>query len=68
MTYTLVILRRAQQELQRLPRADYERVRDAIRALADAPRPPGCLALTGRDGWRIRVGNYRVIYEVNDAQ
>lgn len=38
MTYTLVILRRAQQELQRLPRADYERVRDAIRALAGRVR------------------------------
>ena len=68
MTYAIAILRRAQKELQRLPRADYERVRDAIRALADAPRPPGCVALTGRDGWRIRVGNYRVIYEINDTQ
>jgi mRNA interferase RelE/StbE len=68
MTYAIAILRRAQKELQRLPRTDYERVRDAIRALADAPRPPGCLALTGRDGWRIRVGNYRVIYEINDIQ
>ena len=68
MTYAIAILRRAQKELQRLPRADYERVRDAIRALADEPRPPGCLALTGRDGWRIRVGNYRVIYEINDMQ
>jgi mRNA interferase RelE/StbE len=68
MTYTIAVLRRAQKELQRLPRADYERVRDAIRALADEPRPPGCVALTGRDGWRIRVGNYRVIYEINDTQ
>jgi len=68
MTYAIAILRRAQKELQRLPRADYERVRDAIRALADEPRPPGCLALTSRDGWRIRVGNYRVIYEINDMQ
>jgi mRNA interferase RelE/StbE len=68
MTYAIAILRRAQKELQRLPRADYERVHDAIRALADEPRPPGCLALTGRDGWRIRVGNYRVIYEINDTQ
>jgi mRNA interferase RelE/StbE len=68
MTYAIAILRRAQKELQRLPRADYERVRDAIRALTDEPRPPGCVALTGRDGWRIRVGNYRVIYEINDMQ
>jgi mRNA interferase RelE/StbE len=68
MTYAIAILRRAQRELQRLPHEDYERVREAIRALARNPRPPGCLALTGRTGWRIRVGNYRVIYEINDVQ
>jgi mRNA interferase RelE/StbE len=68
MTYAITILRRAQRELQRLPHEDYERVREAIRALAQNPRPPGCLALTGRAGWRIRVGNYRVIYEINDVQ
>jgi len=68
MTYGLSILRRAQKELQRLPHEDYERVRDAIRALAHEPRPPGCLVLTGRAGWRIRVGTYRVIYEIDDVQ
>ena len=68
MTYAIAILRRAQRELQHLSHEDYERVREAIRALAHNPRPPGCLALTGRAGWRIRVGNYRVIYEINDGQ
>ena len=68
MTYTVLILRRAQKELQQLPREDYERVRDAIRALTHEPRPAGCLVLTGRTGWRIRVGTYRVIYEIHDAQ
>ena len=68
MTYDIAILRRAQRELQRLPHEDYERVREAIRALAQNPRPTGCLALTGRAGWRICVGNYRVIYEINDVQ
>jgi len=68
MTYTIVILRRAQRELRRLPHEDYARVREAIRALAQHPRPTGCLALTGRAGWRIRVGNYRVIYEIDDMQ
>ena len=68
MTYTVSILRRAQKELQRIPQEDYERVREAMRALAHNPRPTGCLALTGRAGWRIRVGDYRVIYEIDDAQ
>lgn len=67
MTYAVFILRRAQRELSRLPNLDYQRVRDAIRDLADNPRPLGCIRLTGRDGWRISVGIYRVIYDVDDA-
>ena len=66
--YTVSILRRAQRELARLPAEDYSRVRDAILGLAEEPRPTGCLRLTGRDGWRIRVGVYRVIFEIDDAQ
>lgn len=42
------------------------RVRDAIRELANDRRSPGCLKLTGRDGWRLRVGEFRVIYEIDD--
>ncbi len=67
MTYELTILRRAQKELGELPTDTYPRVRDAIGGLAQEPRPPGCLKLTGRDGWRIRIGNYRVIYEIDDG-
>lgn len=66
--YSVFILRRAQKELAHLPGVAYEQVRDAIRALGQNPRPPGCLKLTGRDGWRIRVGDYRVIYEIDDKR
>ena len=66
MTYSLLILPRAQKELARLPDREFERVRDAIRSLPETPRPPGCLKLSGRDGWRIRVGDYRVVYEIDD--
>jgi len=68
MGYVIYILRRAQKELAQLPTYAYERVRDAIRALAQDPRPPGCLKLKGREGWRLRVGDYRVIYEIDDKQ
>ena len=68
MAYQVLILRRAQKALAELPVRDYERIRDAIAALAQMPRPAGCLKLSGRDAWRIRIGNYRVIYEINDAQ
>jgi mRNA interferase RelE/StbE len=68
MTYTIYILRRAQNELARLPEGAYERVRDAIRVLGQDSRPRGSLKLRGREAWRIRVGDYRVIYEIDDRQ
>jgi mRNA interferase RelE/StbE len=68
VTYELRILRHAQKELSQVPGEVFKRVRDAIRELAENPRPPGCVKLTAREGWRIRVGNYRVIYEINDAE
>ena len=68
MSYAVLILRRAQKELAGLPKADYERVRDVVAALAESPRPAGCKKLVGREGWRIRSGDYRVIYEIDDAR
>jgi len=68
MSYEVLILRRAQKELADLPKADYERVRNEVAALAENPRPAGCKKLVGREGWRVRSGDYRVIYEINDAQ
>ncbi|MGH3065388.1 MAG: type II toxin-antitoxin system RelE family toxin, partial [Gaiellaceae bacterium] len=45
-----------------------DRVRLAIDGLAGNPRPVGCSKLAGRDDYRIRVGNYRVVYAVDDAE
>ena len=47
---------------------NFERIKETIFELAKNPRPLGCKKLTGRDGWRIRVGKYRVIYEINDKE
>lgn len=68
MSYQIYISRRAQKALLDLQREAYGRIREAIRALAADPRPSGCSKLTGREGWRIRVGDYRVIYEINDSE
>ncbi|MCG3203033.1 MAG: hypothetical protein NFCOHLIN_02950 [Gammaproteobacteria bacterium] len=68
MTYVVTILRRAQSEMAGLSHEIFPRVRDAIRDLAQDPRPPGCRKLTGRSGWRIRVGDYRVLYEIDDTR
>jgi mRNA interferase RelE/StbE len=65
MSFRLQILRRAQRELASLKSPDYERVKDAIRGLGAEPFPRGSKKLTGRQGWRIRVGPYRVVYEID---
>ena len=68
MSYSIGILRRAQKELAQLRKQEYERIKGAIGNLSQDPRPQGCKKLTGREGWRIRVGDYRVIYEIDDKQ
>jgi mRNA interferase RelE/StbE len=64
--YSLLILKIAQKELANLPVKVYQRIRTEIIELAKNPRPYGCKKLTGRDGWRIRVGDYRILYEIDD--
>lgn len=66
MDYRVLIYPRAQRDLEELPEEMYKRVLGAIIALAQNPRPPGCTKLRGREGWRIRQGDYRVIYMIDD--
>jgi len=68
VNYSLFILKRAQKELSKVEGKDYEKIKKAIIELAYNPRPNGCKKLTGREGWRIRVGNYRVIYEIDEIK
>lgn len=69
--YRLEVSPAADRDLQRLKdrirREDFERVRDAVRRLATEPRPHGVRKVKGAEkAYRIRVGNYRVVYEVYD--
>ena len=66
MSYELFIERSAQKTLSKIHEPDQERIIKSIKALGEKPRPPGCIKLSGREAWRIRVGNYRVIYEIDD--
>ncbi len=66
MTYRIEVDNRAVKELLRLPKAAVARLHEAISALIQEPRPPGARKLTGREGYRIRIGPYRVLYEVED--
>lgn len=57
----------ADRQLAKLPRDVQRRIVAAIEALADDPRPPGAVKITGDDNlWRIRVGDHRVAYEIHN--
>jgi mRNA interferase RelE/StbE len=56
----------AQRQLRRLPPGDAARLRAPILALAIEPRPPGAAKLAGTDFWRLRVGDLRIVYLVDD--
>ena len=67
--YTVEVARRAVKSIAKLPRHEQQRVRAAIDLLADEPRPPGCTKLAGEDSvYRVRIGDYRILYEVFDAR
>lgn len=68
MKYNVNILRSAQKQLSKIARRDQPSIILAIRNLANDPRPAGCKKLAGRSAWRIRIGAYRIIYEVHDDQ
>lgn len=66
MAYEIQVRPAALRELKRIDHKDQSRIRGAIALLAVDPRPPDAKALRGREGLRIRVGNYRIIYLVQD--
>jgi mRNA interferase RelE/StbE len=64
--YRIEVTPAALRELRKLPRAVEPRIRGAIELLAADPRPPASRPLRGRDGYRVRVGDYRIIYTISD--
>ena len=65
--YEVLVERRAERDLNRLLPDLFERIISAIKSLADNPRHAGSRKLTGSENdWRIRVGDYRVLYEIDD--
>ncbi|MFT3661958.1 MAG: type II toxin-antitoxin system RelE/ParE family toxin [Gordonia sp. (in: high G+C Gram-positive bacteria)] len=70
MKYRIEYLRDAKKSLVGIGRSDrklFGQIREAIERLVDDPRPDGCKPLVGRDGYRIRIREYRVIYEIDDG-
>lgn len=67
MTYTVIIAKSVQKQIEALPREIGERVVEKLVQLKDNPRPMGAIKLKGfSDEYRIRIGDYRVRYEVNN--
>lgn len=68
-SYKLQIQRTAERELRKIVQPDLRRIIHAIHALPHEPRPPGARLLKGPERhWRIRQGDYRVVYAIDDAQ
>jgi mRNA interferase RelE/StbE len=66
--YEVLIKPSARKELEAVDlKKDRQRIVAAILSLADDPRPSGCRKLSGRDKYRIRCGDYRVVYSVQDV-
>ena len=64
MAYSVNLSRQAYKELEKINEPFYTPIKQSIWNLAENPRPQGCKKLIGREGYRIRVGNYHVIYEI----
>lgn len=66
MPYQIVIERTARKNIEKISKEERVLIIQAIVELGEEPRPIGCKKLKGRAAWRIRVGDYRVIYEIED--
>lgn len=66
--YTAVLTKKAQKQLDRLSDNIAGPILEAIAGLEENPRPQGYIKLKGRDGFRVRAGNYRIIYDIYDKE
>lgn len=67
-SYSLRILASAEKELRKVPRTHLRRIVEKIKGLSQEPRPPGSEKLSGEDRYRLRQGDWRVVYSVEDAR
>ena len=64
--YKIQVKKSAEKELGKIPRKELLKILDKIRDLSDDPHPPGNIKLTNQEKYRVRVGNYRVLYTIED--
>jgi mRNA interferase RelE/StbE len=66
MSYRIEVLLAAVRSIRKLPPEAKRRIQAAVELLADDPRPPAAKKLTGRPEWRVRTGDYRILYRIQD--
>jgi len=66
LTYRIIIERKAEKEAEKIPFKFRQAIDKELMLLASNPRPSGSKKLTDREGYRIRIGNYRVLYTIDD--
>lgn len=66
MNYQVVIEEKAARDTKSIPKKDLQRIDGVILKLCGNPRPPGCKKLTEKEGYRVRVGRYRILYRIDD--
>jgi mRNA interferase RelE/StbE len=66
--YSIRLSNQAEKELDRIPDKDYLRISSKIKSLGKNPRPVGHIKLSQINGYRIRIGNYRILYEIDDSK
>ena len=67
LNYDVLILSSAEKEMNKLQVKDFNRISKKILSLEKAPRPRGFRKLTNREEYRLRVGDYRVLYSIDDS-
>ena len=66
--YNIFFKDSVRRDLSSIPRSDLQRIIERIGGLAEDPRPPGSEKLSGQEKYRIRQGNYRIIYSIQDTE
>lgn len=65
--YEIKVRGQARKQILRIPPPHFQRIQDSIANLAQDPRSAGAKKLSGEAGYRIRVGDYRILYEIDDT-
>jgi mRNA interferase RelE/StbE len=64
--YRIELRRKAQSSLDKLPKSDFTAIIEAVKNLAESPRPKGVEKIKSAGLWRIRYGDYRIVYSIDD--